>query len=189
MEQEILAGLVQRGVPLHIARGMVANMIAESRLDPGINEISPLVAGSRGGYGLNQWTGPRRVAFENFARERGVALNDVNAQLDFTLYELQGPESRAWNALQGARDEVDAARIYSEQFLRPGIPHMENRLAQARRLAGIDRGAAPAMAQPGNALAMAPETPQEARPMPLRLSNYQLDPAAFMRPTNQLRGV
>ena len=48
MESEILAGLVQRGIPLHIAQGIVANMIAESRLDPGINEAAPLVAAERG---------------------------------------------------------------------------------------------------------------------------------------------
>ena len=60
MEQQIIAGLMARGLSEAQAKGVVANMIAESRLDPGINEIAPLVPGSRGGYGLNQWTGPRR---------------------------------------------------------------------------------------------------------------------------------
>ena len=54
MEQEIIAGLVARGMPLHIAQGVVANMKAESGLQPGINEIAPVVPGSRGGFGLNQ---------------------------------------------------------------------------------------------------------------------------------------
>jgi hypothetical protein len=157
-EQRILAGLVQRGIPVHIAQGMVANMIAESRLDPGINEIAPLVPGSRGGFGLNQWTGPRRRALEAEAQRLGVPVDDLDFQLDFTLNELRGPESRAWNALSSAPDAVTAARLYSEKFLRPGIPHMQNRLAHAQRLSGmplemgVEVPQEPEQPQPGNAL-------------------------------------
>lgn len=137
MEQEILAGLVARGMPLHIAQGVVANMKAESNLQPGINEIAPLVPGSRGGFGLNQWTGPRRVAYEQFAANRGAPLDDLQTQLDFTMYELQGPERAAYEALQGAQDPLEAARIYSERFLRPGIPNMDKRLGYAAEIAGM----------------------------------------------------
>lgn len=137
MEQEILAGLVARGLPLHIAQGIVANMKAESNLQPGINEIAPVVPGSRGGFGLNQWTGPRRVAYERFAAERGAPVDDLQTQLDFTMYELQGPELAAYEALQGAQDPLEAARIYSEQFLRPGIPNMDKRLGYAAEIAGM----------------------------------------------------
>lgn len=137
MEQQIIQGLLARGIPLPVAQGIVANMIAESGLNPGINEAAPVVAGSRGGYGLNQWTGPRRRQYEAFAAERGVSPDDLNAQLDFTVYELQGPEKAAWSALQGAGDAETAARIYSERFLRPGMPHMDKRLSEARRVAGL----------------------------------------------------
>jgi hypothetical protein len=148
MEQQIIAGLVARGMPLHIAQGVAANMKAESNLQPGINEIAPVVPGSRGGYGLNQWTGPRRRAFEAYAAERGLPLDDLDLQLDFTMSELQGPESAAWSALQGAQDPIEAARIYSERFLRPGIPNMDKRLGYAAEIAGMPM---PAMtgAQPG----------------------------------------
>lgn len=178
MEQEILSGLVARGIPIHIARGMVANMIAESRLDPGINEISPLVPGSRGGYGLNQWTGPRRRQYEAFAQDRGAPLDDLQTQLDFTLWELQNTEKNAWNALSGAKNEVEAARIYSDAFLRPGIPHMDRRLAEARRLAGVE---------PASTNALAPQSMQPQQPQRNALSladygfkNNLLDPAMFM---------
>jgi len=134
MEQEILIGLMRRGIPEHIARGIVGNMMVESGLNPGINEISPIVEGSRGGYGLNQWTGPRRKQFEAFAAERGAAPDDLNAQLDFTLWELQNTESKAANALYGATNATEAAQIYSNQFLRPGIPHLDRRIAAANQL-------------------------------------------------------
>jgi hypothetical protein len=137
MEAAILAGLLQRGLAPHHAQGIVANMIAESRLDPGINEIAPLVPGSRGGFGLSQWTGPRRRALEAAAQQRGVPVNDKNFQLDFMMDELQGPENRAFRALQGTQNAVEAARVFSDQFLRPGIPNMGKRLREASRLSGM----------------------------------------------------
>lgn len=187
MESAIIAGLLQRGVPLPVAQGIVANMIAESGLKTDINEIAPLVPGSRGGYGLNQWTGPRRRQFEAYAAERGVSPSDLNAQLDFTLWELQNTESRAWNALQGVNDPIEAARIYSEQFLRPGIPNMDKRLSEAARIAGMPFD--PAMA--GNALASqmpqnAPQNALSAQPAMPEFKTTMLDPAAFSRPRNAL---
>lgn len=149
MEQQIIAELVARGLSLPVAQGIVANMKAESNLQPGINEIAPVVPGSRGGYGLNQWTGPRRVAYEQFATERGKPFDDLQTQLDFTMYELQGPERAAYAALQGVTNPIDAARIYSEQFLRPGIPNMGKRLGYAADLAGMPMPDMPlAMGQP-----------------------------------------
>jgi hypothetical protein len=136
MEAIVLAGLLERGLKPHIAQGIVANMIAESRLDPGINEIAPLVPGSRGGFGVNQWTGPRRKALEAFAAERGKPVNDLGIQLDYTMHEFQGPERRAFEALQNAPDAVTAARVYSDKFLRPGIPNMGKRIREAARLSG-----------------------------------------------------
>lgn len=162
MEQEILAGLVARGLPLHIAQGIVANMKAESNLQPGINEIAPVVPGSRGGFGLNQWTGPRRVAYERFAAERGAPVDDLQTQLDFTMYELQGPERAAYEALQGAQDPLEAARIYSERFLRPGIPNMDKRLGYAAEIAGMPMPNLPiSMGQPVAPMMLQPEDPFE----------------------------
>ena len=60
-------GLVARGMPEHIADGFVMNFKDESGLNPGINEQAPIVPGSRGGFGLAQWTGPRRKALEAYA--------------------------------------------------------------------------------------------------------------------------
>jgi hypothetical protein len=189
IEAQILQGLIQRGLAPHVAQGIVANMIAESRLDPGINEIAPLVPGSRGGFGLNQWTGPRRRALEAAATQRGVPVSDLDFQLDYTLEELNGPERGAMNALSRATTAEEAARLYSERFLRPGIPHMDRRLSEARRLAGMGnaapQGGAQAPQQPANALAGVPgaDTRTEVAENPLsRLSTLQQDPAAFMAP-------
>ena len=175
--QTIIAGLVQRGIPLVAAQGIVANMMAESGLNPGINEIAPLVPGSRGGYGLNQWTGPRRVQFEEFARARGTSPDDLNTQLDFTVWELRNTEKSAGNALMAAPDVATATQVYSNQFLRPGIPHMDQRLAYAQQMAGLAPQQGNALAPPQQNALAAPQ-----RPMP-QLGMFDMNSL----PRNRLR--
>ena len=164
----IIDGLVARGVPLNAAIGIAGNIAVESRFDPGINEIAPLVPGSRGGYGLIQWTGPRRRQFESYAQEQGTGFDNLDTQLDFLTWELQNTESRAGDRIFAASDPMEAARLTSELFLRPGIPHMDRRLSETERLAGMYQlGGNAQMQQPQqgrNALASPPmgnqQTPQ-----------------------------
>ncbi len=137
-ESQIYNGLRARGLSDAASKGIIANMIAESNLNSGINEIAPLVPGSRGGYGLIQWTGPRRRALEAEAQKRGVPVSNLDFQLDYVLIELQTTERRSYNNLLRTNDPVEAARIFSEQNLRPGIPNMSKRLGEARRLSGIN---------------------------------------------------
>jgi hypothetical protein len=118
--------------------GLAGNAAVESGFNPGINEIAPVVPGSRGGFGLFQWTGPRRKQFEQFAAARNAPLDDLNTQLDFTVWELNNTERRAGEALQGVQDPTEAARIVSERFLRPGTPHLDRRVQETQRLAGRD---------------------------------------------------
>lgn len=129
--EQILQGLLQRGFPAHVAQGIVGNIAVESGFNPGINEIAPLVPGSRGGFGLFQHTGPRRRALEAFASQTGRPLADIDTQLDFVMQELGTTEKAAADALRGARTTEEAARIFSEKFLRPGIPHLDRRIAAA----------------------------------------------------------
>jgi len=149
--QIIIEGLMARGVPYNAAVALAGNMAVESRFDPGINEISPLVPGSRGGYGLMQWTGPRRRQYESFASDRGAPLDDLNAQLDFLTWELGNTERRAADAIYAAQTPDEAARLVSERFLRPGIPHLDRRIEETMRLAGGGM-TAPSTNRGGNAL-------------------------------------
>ncbi len=126
----IKSGLVERGLPEHVADGFVMNFQDESGLNPGINEIAPLVPGSRGGFGLYQLTGPRRRAYEAFAAERGVPLDDVDAQLDFLMTELQGPEAEAARLILGAGNSGEAGAAIVREFLRPAEEHKNSRAAK-----------------------------------------------------------
>lgn len=129
-EQYILQGLVQRGLPPHVAQAFVMNFKDESGLNPGINEHNPTVPGSRGGFGLYQLTGPRRVAYENFAAQRGVNPADVDAQLDFLMIEGQGPEKSAFQQILAAPDVGSAASAITTKFLRPAPQHQQSRVAK-----------------------------------------------------------
>lgn len=130
MRSRVRSGLLERGLAPHIADAFVMNFQDESGLNPGINEIAPLVPGSRGGFGLYQLTGPRRVAYEQFAQQRGVEPADVDAQLDFMMMELQGPESRAAQNIFAAPDTGTAAAAIVTDFLRPAEEHRNRRVAR-----------------------------------------------------------
>lgn len=129
-EQYILQGLVKRGLPPHVAQAFVMNFKDESGLNPGINEHKPLVPGSRGGFGLYQLTGPRRVAYEKFAAQRGVDPSDTDAQLDWLMVEGQGPEKKAFDAILAAPDTGTAASAITTKFLRPSPEHQRSRVAK-----------------------------------------------------------
>ena len=133
----VIGGLVARGVPLHIAQGVTARLNGESGLNPGINEVNPTVEGSRGGFGLAQWTGPRRKQLEAFAAERGVPVSDPEMQLDFLMWENANGEKDAWDKVMQAEDAVDAAERFTTLWERPGKPHMDATLATAREYSGI----------------------------------------------------
>lgn len=182
--QYVISGLVKRGVPLHVAQGVTARLHGESGLDPGINEISPTIAGSRGGFGLAQWTGPRRRQLEAFAAEKGRSVSDPELQLDFLMWENANTESGAWAKVMAAKDPVQAAQLFTTEWERPGTPHLGATLDTAKQYAGLTATgnalAAPnTSAAPQNALAEAPKAPQ--------LTFQQQDVNAFMRqPSNAL---
>jgi hypothetical protein len=126
----IREGLIARGLPEHVADGFLMNFQDESGFNPGINEAAPTVPGSRGGYGLYQLTGPRRVAYEQYAEQLGVDPANVDAQLDFMISELQGPEAKAYQSIMGTQDAGSAAAAIARDFLRPAPEHLNRRVAQ-----------------------------------------------------------
>lgn len=160
--QYIRAGLIQRGLPEHIADGFLANFKDESGLDPGINERNPTVPGSRGGFGLYQLTGPRRTAYENYVQQAGLNASDIDPQLDFLLSELKGPESKAWGQINASTDAAGAAQAIVNSFLRPAESH---RAERAARYAGLGPSQASLESLPvGGTTQMAQAAPVAAQP-------------------------
>lgn len=126
----IKQGLVSRGLPEHVADGFLMNFQDESGLNPGINEQNPTVAGSRGGFGLAQWTGPRRRQLEAFAQQQGKPVSDPDVQMDFLMTELQGSERGAAAKILGAGSAGEAGAAIVNSFLRPAEEHRARREAE-----------------------------------------------------------
>jgi hypothetical protein len=124
----VIASLVQRGVPEHVAQGVVMNFQDESGLNTGIQEQAP--TSGRGGFGLAQWTGPRRVALEHYARATGRSVDDPEMQLDFFMDENAGPEAAAWKQVMASPTAQDAAVAFVRHWERPASQHAALRSAR-----------------------------------------------------------
>lgn len=88
--------------PGYIAAAFVGNFMNEAgaSLDPTINEQNPIVAGSRGGFGIAQWTGPRRRAIEAWAASHDAFVGNFGVQLQYVVYELENEQSYVYTWLQ-----------------------------------------------------------------------------------------
>lgn len=132
---KIRQGLINRGMAPHIADAFVANAQDESGFDTASQEKNPLVKGSRGGFGLFQWTGPRRVALESYAAKQGKDPSDMDIQLDFLMTELSGPEANAYKKISATTTKEEAAASILNDFLRPAEAHRAQR--EKKYLKGI----------------------------------------------------
>lgn len=115
------------------AIAIIGNAGHESGGFKSLQEKKPVVPGSRGGYGIMQWTGPRRREYEAYCKRNGLDPADMTSNYKFLFVELSGPEGRVIKRLKDANTLEEKVRIFSEGFLRPGIPHMESRQVWARR--------------------------------------------------------
>lgn len=114
------------------AAGFVGNLDHETGGFKFMQEIEPVVPGSRGGYGFAQWTASRRVAFEDWAAEKGLPLDSYEANYGFLKHELENTsEGSVLESLRQAQDVRDAATIVSKEYLRPGIPNLGSRTFRA----------------------------------------------------------
>jgi len=107
------------------AAGIVGNLQAESGVDP--NRAQD---GGGPGYGLAQWEGPRQADFAAWAGH-DIHQSTFKEQLEFIQHELTTTESGAGNALKGATTASEAAQIVCNRYERPGVPHMDSRIAFA----------------------------------------------------------
>jgi Phage tail lysozyme len=146
---QVIAGLVRRGVPAHVAQGVAMNFRDESGFETGIQERNPLAG--RGGYGLAQWTGRRRNALEDYASSRGMPVSDPDVQLDYFMRENAGPERAAWAKVNQAATPQAAAASFVKHWERPAPQY------QARRINDY-------MGTPGGA---GPFTMASNEPMPM----------------------
>lgn len=121
------------GLTLDQAGGVVGNAGHECAGFRTLQEIKPIVPGSRGGWGWFQWTGPRRRAFESWCVKNGFDnLSDDNANYGFLKHELETTEKNALGSLRKANSLRDATRSFMNKFERPGVKHFDSRMNWSR---------------------------------------------------------
>lgn len=101
-----------------------------------LQEITPTVPGSRGGYGWPQWTGSRRRAYEAYCRRNGYNPASDEANYKYLWLELKGLEGTEGDTIPKLKrtDDLRAAvRVFEQEFLRAGVKHYESRYVWAER--------------------------------------------------------
>lgn len=61
------------------AAAIIGNAGHESGGFKDLQEKKPLVKGSRGGYGIMQWTGPRRREYEDYCDRNNLDPSDMES--------------------------------------------------------------------------------------------------------------
>lgn len=82
------------------AAAILGNLGHESGGLTSLQEISPTVAGSRGGYGWPQWTGPRRRAYEAYCARNHLSPSSDAANYAYMFVELSGDYKNAIAAVK-----------------------------------------------------------------------------------------
>lgn len=134
-------------------------------------EQKPLVPGSRGGFGWCQWTGPRRVAFENYCKRNGLDPKSDKANYGWLFVELKSTESAAIPAVKRAVGLEAKVRAFERLFERAGVKHYDSRYVWARKAlaahAANPHAKAPYMAAlPTPVILSGTETPGTPAPTP-----------------------
>ncbi len=127
------------------AAGIVGNLGFESGGFKELQEIAP--QGGRGGYGWAQWTGPRRVAFEQFCAANSLKPSSDEANYSYLVVELRGDYKHTIAAVKQTGTDADAVFSVGQTYERPGgttatfLPGFDERLRYARRaLTGAGSG-------------------------------------------------
>ena len=87
----------------------------------------------KGGWGWCQWIGVRRTAFMQWIAQRGHTPESDEANYGFLVHELSGSEQNALAHLKKTGSLEEATKSFMEKFERTGAPHLNSRLAWAKR--------------------------------------------------------
>lgn len=114
---------------------ILGNAGCESAGFKSLQEIKPLVKGSAGGYGIMQWTGPRRRLYEAYCARNNLKPTDMMSNYKFLFVELNGSEGKDGKVLERVKSATSLeakTEVFMKEFLRPGVPHLDSRVSWAR---------------------------------------------------------
>ncbi len=124
-----------KGVPDHVAAGIVGNLIQESG-----NFRNDVIRGERSGdngtsFGIAQWhigkNTDRWNPLKKYAQAQGRDYRDLDFQLDYVLHEAK--QRGDYDKVMKARNSGEAANLFAKYYERPAIIDA-NRARNARQL-------------------------------------------------------
>lgn len=125
------------------AAGILGNLGYESGGFEHLQEISPMVVGSRGGLGCAQWTASRRIAFEKWAAAHQLDTSGDAANYGFLCEELRTTHAYVLSKLRSETTVERSVFVFGRYYEAPygttdtHLPAYAERLAYAKRaLAG-----------------------------------------------------
>ena len=145
--EQMSGGKIKR-MPPAAAMGLIANWRHETG-DRWLKKLDIVELDGGAGRGLSQSTGPRRTAYDAAAakaKAAGIDLNSVEFQMQFFVDEYTGKYdhlvggksligySKVLENMPRSGTTEQYARYFSNQYFRPGTPHMPQRLALTKDL-------------------------------------------------------
>lgn len=119
------------------ADGIFGNVGLECNGFATMQEMSP-IAGT-GGYGWQQWTGPRRKSYFAFCRAKNIEPSEPESNYLFLVHESLGDERASLALLRLTKTRDEAVEVWCDKNERPGVRALNKRiewakLAEAARL-------------------------------------------------------
>lgn len=119
-------------IELDDAAAIVGNIGHESMGFTKLQEMKPTVAGSRGGYGWPQWTGPRRRAYEAYCERNKLDPASDGANYAYMFIELKDDYKNAIIKTKAAKDLYAKVVAFELQYEGAGIKHYPSRFKYAQ---------------------------------------------------------
>jgi hypothetical protein len=123
------------------AAAILGNIARETGAFRLMQEVRP--KRGRGGLGWLQWTGPRRVDFEQFCQPPNPSTATDEGNYTFMVHEMRGKEHAARQLFEVTQNLDDATTVFMSKYERPGVEALPERKDFARRALSLFHAAAP----------------------------------------------
>lgn len=136
--------------------GIFGNIGGETGGFASLQENKPVIAGSRGGYGWLQWTGPRRRKYEAWCKSNRLDPAADETNYLYLVQETRTDEKHSLEQLNKTETLEAATETFMSQNLRPGKPNLSGRIEWAKKAyVATEPAITPAPSKVGTAIVVA----------------------------------